>query len=1000
LAFEELDRQSPRIGEKSTVSFVITNMTEDEIAQILRSENLTADQFRAATDQANEVLCLACAGSGKSTTLAFRIARLLALGEPPQSLVAITFTEKAAESIKLKVAQTLPKLGLPAELLGAMYIGTVHSFCKNLLGEIDAVYRQFDVLDENRLVLYLISRYGEIGIQRIRDQRAVTYFEAINNVTAAWLQMNNEALSFESIEREDPTLGLILRNIHELLERDEFVDYSMMIRHIVTALDSNDPVVNRAVEQLRHIMVDEYQDTYPLQDRLFRGLHRRTRSLFVVGDDDQSIYGWNGADVSNIMSFETNYPQCSRHTLSINFRSTDVIVDSSSGFIARQLGAQRMPKNPVPAPHNLGHVNQLGKYFFQDRDSEAEWVAERISSLLGKCYVEGNGQRGLCPGDFAILMKSTLTDEADGHPRHTPFTNALRQRGIDFYIESEGSIFNFPSVNLLRITFELLRESNLDRDRLRQFFDGSILPVFPNADFDSVSRVLSTWQRDIHQPGRRKVKPQQLVHDILEAYRFPLTNFPDMEIHAIGQFSKIMNDVESVYFSIDTTHRFASILNFLNYLVNPRYGDDYETSSDHILQRPDAVFISTIHKAKGLEFPVVFVVDVQSGRFPGNRRNYSGWLPRSLMNPAIQRGAYQNNREGEIRLFYTAITRAERFLYVTGCQTLPAGRRQNQQSVFWQELNHDQISTDSTTIPAGLQDENPRPRIDENVMPTSFSEIRYYLLCPKNYQFRKQFGFNPVVPDLYGYGLTIHTSIGKLHQDFVNQAPTQQEAETTTRNTFHLKHVPPSQNNNPGPYERGLENAVNVVNNYVRDYQTDFTFTKQVEQRFEIPARHTVISGAIDLLVHENEQGEINDVTVIDFKSMNAPDEGETLDWTELSLQVQLYARASNLVLGQNARTGSVHLLRDNQRVEIPIDDESINRSVRNIEWAVDRIIEEDFPMRPAQQKCAACDFRQLCSKVHQDFRAAQVPPPISVPNTVSREPLMVKAFSQVDNRP
>lgn len=972
-------------------------MTDDEINAILLQENLTGDQFRAATDLADEVLCLACAGSGKSTTLAFRLARLLAKGEPPQSLVAITFTEKAAESIKLKVARTLPKLGLPAELLGAMYIGTVHSFCKNMLGEINAVYRQYEVLDENRLVLYLISRYGEIGIQRIRDQRGVNYFDTIKNVSSAWMQMNNEALAFEAIEDEDPILGSVLRNIYDLLRRDQFIDYSMMIRHIVNALEDDEPEVNRAVEKLKHIMVDEYQDTYPLQDRLFRGLHRRTQTLFVVGDDDQSIYGWNGADVSNIMSFERHYPRCSRHTLSINFRSTDVIINSSSSFVARQLGAQRMAKNPVPAEHNLGHVNQVGKYFFEQRTEEAEWVAERIAFLLGKGYSEPGGTRGLCPGDFAILMKSTLSEEADGNPRHTPFTSALRNRGIDFYIESEGSIFNYDSVRLLKETFELLRNNDLERTRLKEFYDNSVIGVFPSADFESVSRVLSGWQRDIHQPGRRKVKPQQLVHDILEAYRFANTNFSEMETQAIGQFSKIMNDVESVYFSIDTTQRFASILNFLNYLVNPRFGDDYETSSDHILQRPDAVFISTIHKAKGLEFPVVFVVDVQTGRFPGMKRKYSGWLPASLMAAAIARGAYQNDREGEIRLFYTAITRSERFLYVTGSEKLPMGKRSNSQSVFWQELNNDEISEDADELPIGLHDEVQRPRVDQNIMPTTFSEIRYYLLCPKNYQLRKQFGFTPIVPDLYGYGLTIHTAIGKIHQDFPDSAPSLPEAEELTRDTFHLKHVPQSRHGVPGPYERGLENAVKVVKNYVEDYKSDFTSVKQVEQRFEIPANQTVISGAIDLLVHEDERGEISDVTVIDFKSINAPDEEQNLDWTELALQVQLYAKASNVVLRKNAISGSVHLLRDNERVEIPVDDNSIERSVRNIEWAVDRIIESDFPMRPEKAKCKDCDFAKLCAKNYQRFRSAAVPPRISVPTSVSSEPLLVKAFSQVD---
>lgn len=186
---------------------------------------MTEDQYNAAIDSSNEVLCLACAGSGKSTTLAFRIARLLAEGESPESLVAITFTEKAAESIKLKVAQTLPKVNLNPELLGAMFIGTVHSFGKNLLGELDADYRQFEILDENRLILYLISRYGEIGIHRLRLERGADYFATIKAVSDAWSQLNNEALNTEDFERYDPTLAEVLGNIRHFLHRDHFIDY-------------------------------------------------------------------------------------------------------------------------------------------------------------------------------------------------------------------------------------------------------------------------------------------------------------------------------------------------------------------------------------------------------------------------------------------------------------------------------------------------------------------------------------------------------------------------------------------------------------------------------------------------------------------------------------------------------------------------------------------------------------------------------------------------------
>src|SRR5438552_18418062 len=125
-----------------------------DIGTILDAE-LTPAQRAAATDASAEVLAIACAGSGKSRTLAFRIARLIAEGVDPKGIVAFTFTEKAAESIKLRVASALKAVGIPETVLGAMYIGTIHSYCQNLLGAMDARYRQFDVLDENRLKLYL-----------------------------------------------------------------------------------------------------------------------------------------------------------------------------------------------------------------------------------------------------------------------------------------------------------------------------------------------------------------------------------------------------------------------------------------------------------------------------------------------------------------------------------------------------------------------------------------------------------------------------------------------------------------------------------------------------------------------------------------------------------------------------------------------------------------------------------------------------------------------------
>jgi DNA helicase II / ATP-dependent DNA helicase PcrA len=295
----------------------------------------------------------------------------------------------------------------------------------------------------------------------------------------------------------------------------------------------------------------------------------------------------------------------------------------------------------------------------------------------------------------------------------------------------------------------------------------------------------------------------------------------------IGLFSRMMQDVETVYLSIDTASRFQEILNFLQNVAE----SGYDTSTDDVLRRPDAVTVSTVHKMKGLEFLVVFVVDVESGRFPGSNRSYQGWLPTSIIQQALNRGAYRSNPEEEIRLCYTAMTRAERYLYITGSQWLPNGRRARRPSAYTLRLNHPEVSNDPTGVPQGLKPHPQVPRTDETIMPTSYSDIRYYLRCPRDYQYRKSFGFSPPVPEMFGFGKTVHTSIEKLHELFEYRPPTSDEVDSVVGDTFHLKHVFPSQDpvNRPGPYERAKNAASTIAQTYVENFSDDFIRRKQVE---------------------------------------------------------------------------------------------------------------------------------------------------------------------------
>ena len=882
-----------------------------------------------------------------------------------------------------------------------MYIGTIHAYCQYLLGAIDARYRQFDVLDDNGFTLFLVSRYSLLGIAPLRDTWSggtgrAGYFRTIDAVANAWKTANEEMTDLERVVEADPQLGQVLLNIRDALDQSHFIDFSLMVRLAVEALQKNRPGALQTIAGLEHLMVDEYQDVNAVQEALIRELHKRCSSLFVVGDDDQAIYAWRGADVANIITFDQRYPQSSVHTLPHNFRSTRAIVESADSFAAQELGAVRIPKEPT-AKDPAG-PRDFRVLWFDSRDEEADWVASRIEDLLGTRYAEREGEtRGLTPGDFAILMRS-VRQRSKGIARHQAFSEALTKRGIPFTLEAGGGLFDRPQVEVLRKTFDLLRSDSPDRPSSRAHFDSVVLPHFPAADFDRLAAVLTDWGRRIHSPDggvRQRLYPQALVQELLDAFAIREADFPEEVMLDLGMFSRIVQDIESVYVSVDSATRFGEVLNFLGNVAD----HGYSAGTDEVLRRPDLVTVSTVHKAKGLEFPVVFVVDAEANRFPGKRRKYAGKLPPHLIEEALKRGAYQRTPEEEARLFYTAITRAERYLYVSGAADLPGTTSRWKRSPFALRLKHAELSADPNGLPAGLMPEVQRPRVDERVMPTSYSDIRYYLRCPRDYRFRKGYGFSPPITEMFGFGQTVHSSVGLLHQESGRTAPTPDQASQLARENFHLKHVPQSTDpeSRPGGYERGLERASQMAADYVRNYGGDFEHQRQVEVRFEIPVEHAVIAGSIDLLLRTDEDDQIVEATVIDFKAMEGgpdPQDGENLDWTELALQVQLYAKAATDVLGENARTGAVHLLKDGQRIQVPVDEDAIAAATANVEWAVSRILGGEFPRRPHPDKCGACDFRLLCDQRREEFEVGLHPPPLHIPRDGKR---MARAFSEVE---
>jgi len=946
--------------------------------EILRA-NLTDEQYEAVVDDSRHILCLACAGSGKSRTLAYKIAYLLSKGETPESIVAFTFTEKAAESIKRRVAEALRKFELPENYIGAMFIGTLDSFCHKLLGNINATYRQYDILDQNGLFLFVLSRFYQLGL---RHQKGVWSFNTIRDLTAAWQTINNENISLDDVACYDSDLHIKLVNMSEKLLHDGYMDFSYAIRIAVNELKNISVREGSYIEKYKHLLVDEYQDINPIQEEFIKTFSGFLDMLLVVGDDDQAIYGWRGANVQNILTFKDRYKDVTVHNLLVNFRSTKAIVDTANRFVQSTLNFERLPKQIEF--HFDGNVQDLRNLWFDRREDEAAWIAQRIKSLLGTTYIEYNAdgtekrRRGLTYSDFAILLR--VIRNSNGENRDVQFVEALRILNIPVKTTGEGGIFDRPYAQCILEIMELLRDDTTDRTVAENVFNNQVLPNFPYADKTKYLMVLQHWHHEIHAPiesGRRKVYPQKFLHDISDALMLRNIEGDETSLRDLGLFSKIILDVEQIYVSIDSIYRWREMLEFLRNIA----ANTYELESIDYIATENAVNVSTIHKVKGLEFPVVFVADLVNQRFPGRRDEYRGLVPRELMMNAITRGAYGNRVEDEARLFYTAITRAERLLYLSGSTYHPGLRNRKRRSEFIVNLTDPKMRTDMD-FDELAEKMVEITRIDETDFPTDYSSVKTYLTCPFAYKLSTVFGYNAAVPELFGFGKTSHTILERLHQRFKDRAPTAEDVEEIVESTFMLKHVFPSNDpiNRPGSYERAKNLVKSILTEYSQRYSADFGRLRQDEARFEISVKDALITGAIDLLLMEDPQRGIVTADVIDFKSMETPDDIAKYDWRDMSIQVQLYSKAAKEVIGENVETGYIHTLKDNRRTSVPVDKVSVDSAIGVIEWAVRGILDGDFPMRACKKSCEKCDFKAMCAQNRQEFRNGTQPPQINTP--------------------
>jgi DNA helicase-2/ATP-dependent DNA helicase PcrA len=900
---------------------------------------LDGEARQAVEYRGGHLQIIASAGSGKTEVVSQRIAALLAEGVEPKGVVAFTFTERAATSLKSRVERCVlahQDLGRPfLDRLGGMFIGTIHSYCFDLLQRHVSKYETYDVLDENRLAAFLAREAHRIDLKALDG----TLFKSMRTFLANLDVIENELL--QPADLEDPFLS-IYESYLAALEANRFLTYGQLIAHAVAELDR--PAVLESVRaSLRHLIVDEYQDVNPAQEALVGRLAADPVQLCVVGDDDQSIYQWRGSTVENIVSFADRYPNVKQFTIEQNRRSRPEIIRHAN--LLAELIEARLPKTMQVDRATAGEA-EVVNWMQETPQDEARVIAEAIKQAVD--------ERGYRYRDVAILCRGRISIP--------PILDALRALDIPVQPGGRTNLFLQPEADLFGRTICWL----IDRDWRPGAYDPSEEVTLD----DLVVRYTSLFALDDPRVGAVRVRLVEWKEAVAAA---------DVPANLIREFYDLLGDLGIdqwdlgdgwVVSRLGTLARCSQVLvdyeaarrrsrpdrdrpgeqkgatdrgkwyyaGLATYVQNWAQGA-YEGFEGEDALELDAVDLTTIHQSKGLEWPLVFVPALTSSRFPtkntGKPRDWR--IPTELFNP----GRYEGSENDERRLFYVAMTRARDYLSLS---TFERMKNRMAPSPFLIETVGDVIpSLAALPLPAPAEHSDAA----DEILEITFSDLAAYRNCGFQYRMRTLIGFQPpLVPEL-GYGKAVHHVLREVAQHVQRHGttPSPEQLERLFDDGFYL----PAANK---PAHREMKaSARQLVDRYVAEWGDDLHQVWAVERPFELHLGGATVIGRADVII--DEAGGEERLTIVDYKT--AADAHE-----QHAFQLQVYTdagRREGLVVDR----AFVHDLRSATRIPVSVDHDDVESAENLVTDLVSGLKARAYDAQPEKERCSYCDISALC---------------------------------------
>ena len=976
------------------------NREDERISEALKSseerilEGLNEQQREAVLHGEGPLLIIAGAGTGKTLVTTHRIAHLIASKRArPEEILALTFTEKAAAEMEERVDLLVP--------YGYMevWISTFHAFGDRILKEEAlelGLSSDLQVLTEPEQIIFFREHLFEFPLSYYRPLGNPTrYIEAMVNLFnrakdedvgpdeyLAW------ARTLEATAGEDPELkayasrqveiALCYQKYQELIAKNGRIDFGDQVSYVLKLFREHPEVLKKYRQRFRYILVDEFQDTNYSQFQLVKLLAGPDGNITVVGDDDQSIYKFRGAAISNILGFMEQYPRAKQIVLTRNYRSHQVLLDTAYRLIRYNNPERLEIKNNIDkrliARKDGGTPVKL--LYYDTLSSEADGVAKLINE---KVKAGTHTYR-----DFAILVRSN--NDADS------FLRSLNMRGIPWRFTGNQGLYDREEIRLLMAflrviadfqdsvslyylaSSEIYRFNPIDLVRCMNVANGknkSLYDTFINLEDtpelerispssrETISRVLADIERYVTSSVKKPTG--ELLYDFImdTGYLQNLTSHPSREneekVRNIARFFEVVRNVGKLI-DPDRVPRFVS---YLDMLVEA--GDNPPVAEAD--EDTDAVNVLTVHKAKGLEFKVVFMVGLVSGRFPWPHRRDRIELPDELIKEKLPTGDFHIQEER--RLFYVGMTRAKEELYFTSARDYGGKRARKPSQFILEALGLPKAdlpvykSSPLEAIRRSASRTTPSPTeyspiADDEIITLSYYQIDDYLTCPLKYKYVHLLRVPIIQHHSVIYGKALHDAVQEYHRRKVaNKGMTLEELISVFENSWVSEGFLTREHE-----EQRFQAGKEALRRFYYEQEADPNLPTFVEKDFSFMVENNRIVGRWDRV--DDRDGE---VVIIDFKSSEIRQQDDADRRARDSLQLSIYALAYLETFGKLPDRAELHFLESGLVGATKKRHGDMEKIRDRIREAARGIRARDFKPDPDYLACEYCAYSGICSR-------------------------------------